>query len=508
MRGDAALPRSFRFARGLRWSLLGQAAGLAVGLVATPVLVSRLGLERYGLYVLLQAAASWLSLLTLGAGAAAVRWIAALKTAGDGRGMRRAARLTLLFHGPAVLAGSAALALAARPLLARVFRVPEPLLALGADVLALGAAGAFFFVLSLAAGALLQGLQRFDAQATVSFLQGAPTAAGAAVLAALGADLRAVALWYAAWNAIVAALSLAWAGVLLRRAAPDQGPGRVPPGEFASWGLSQWVSSVAGLVCGQFDRVFAARHATLAGLTLYAVPVGLLQRLQVLPAMLSTVLAPMLVEFEAGDREGLRRLYLRATRVLFGLVLPILVLLFCLIPQFLSIWLGGEFGDRSVWPARLLILAQAAGLLSNLPNTTAFARGRPWSIPVLTWSQAAASSLAWALLAPRWGLLGIAWGTLLAQSLPALVFAAWAQRRVLDLPPSRFLREGLFAPALASLLLLAAVFPLHAWAGTWTRLIGVSAAGLVFYAAAFWRLAPPLDRELALGYLRWERSPR
>lgn len=500
------LPRSFRFARNFRWSLLGQGAGLAVSFVATPILIARLGLEQYGLYLLVLTAGGYLSLLTLGAGAASVRYIAALRAAGDGRGLRRAERYSLLFHGPVVLAGAAALAAAARPILDRLFHVPAPLLDAGTSALMIGALGASFAALTQSAACVMQGLHRFEAQAATDFLKGTMTTVGAAALATAGVGLRGVVAWYAAWNALVAALALAWSATLLRRAAPDAGPGRLRLREFFVWSVSQWFGQIAWIVSNQFDRVFAARYGALSGLALYAVPLGLLQRLQTLPATVSAVTLPLMSELRGPEhRDTFQRLYLRSTRLLFALGLPALALLFCLIPQFLSLWLGGEFGDRAVWPARLQIVAQVFVLLAVIPDTAAFALGRPWHHPALSWSQAVLSVAAWALLR-RWGLVGIAGGVLIAQALSALAYVPLIQGQVVGVGVGRLLREGLLAPAASAAAVLALVFPVHAWAGTWTRLVGVGAAATLVYAAVCWALLPAEDRETLRRYVRWERG--
>lgn len=503
------IPRSFRFARHFRWSILGQAASLAVGLLATPLLVRRLGVELYGLYILLQTVSSYLLLLTFGAGAATVKYVAALKASHDGRGLREAVRWAFIFHGPTVLTGVVVLIVTARGVLQRVFHVPASLLDLGAQVIALGAIGAFFFSITQAAICVLQGLQRFAEQSVISFLQGAPLTVGAALLVGFGHGLRSVAVWYAAWNAAIAVFALIWTAWLLRPAAPNSGPGHITGKDFGVWGLSQWVGQLASIVLNQFDRIFAARYTTLAGLTLYSVPAGLLQRLQIVPGTAAMVLTPMLSELRGEEhRPAVRSLYLRGTRLLFGLMLPIWTLMFCLMPQFLSLWLGGEFGDRAVWPVRLLIIAQTINLLIAMPNISAYVLGRAWHMPLLGWAQAVTSSVAWLILAKPYGLIGIAWGAVLAQALPALFYIPLIQWRVVDVSLRTLVRKGLFAPMAAAAVLFGAVFPVHAWAGSWARLFLVGAAGTLLYCAALWILAPAEDRQSIRHYLHWETARR
>lgn len=494
-------PRSFRFARHFRWSLLGQAATALASFLATPYLVRAFGLEGYGLYVILQSAVNYMMLATFGAGGSAFRHVAAASAEGDGPRLRGALRWSLLFHGPTVLLAAAAALALAEPMLRALFQVPPELMPAARRVLGGAAAGALFFSLTTWATTALQGLQRFGASNAITFVQTGLMPALAVALAWAGLGLDAIAWCYAAVQAAGAAAAWLWLSRLLpETAAGGSGRGRMPFSRFASWAFSQWLGQMAWIVSYQLDRVFAARHVSLAGMTLYAVPVGLLQRLNVIPATFTSVALPMLSELRTPGEE-LHRLYLRQYRLLLWLGLPGLVLLFSLMPQFLSLWLGGRFGDDSVWPARLQVVAQGFVLLTALPSVAVLSHGKPWMSPALNWAQALISLAAWAVLVPRLGLVGVGWGGLLGQALPALVFIPLVHRGVLGLGAARFAAEGLFAPAACAGLMLALVFPLHARATSWLALAAFAAAGLAAYGAAAWALLGTDDRALVRRYL-------
>ncbi|MDX6770456.1 MAG: oligosaccharide flippase family protein [Elusimicrobiota bacterium] len=497
-------PRSFRFARHFRWSLLGQAATAAASFLTAPYLIKGLGLESYGLYIILQSAVNYLMLATMGAGSSAFRHIAAAKAEKDGALLRSSLRHSLLFHGPVLLLAAAAAVWAARPLLAGLFQVPEPLMASGVRVLWAAAVGAVFFSLSACAGSALQGLQRFDAYNLLLFLQTGLTPLLAVALVRAGGGMETVAWAYALVQALGAAASWAW----LRRIIDGSGLGAARGGkalslrDFASWSFGMWLGQIAGIMGGQLDRVFAARHVSLAGMTLYAVPVGLLQRLSIVPATFTSIAMPMLGELRGEEHRGaLRTLYLRQLRLLLWLGLPGLVLLFSLMPQFLSLWLGGRFGDDSVWPARLQLFAQVFALLTALPSSAALAVGAPWMLPVLAWSQALLSVAGWAWFVPRWGLVGVGMGALLGQALPALFYLPLVHRRVLGLDAGRVFFEGLLPPAVCAGAMLAVVFPFHDRATSWLLLAAFAAAGLSAYGLTAWVLLGSEDRTLVRRYL-------
>lgn len=485
------------------WNGLGQAASAAVNLFSVPYLVSRLGLESYGLVVILQALSSYLMLASLGAGTSSVKFAADAAARGEGRKLRDAARWALLFYGGGVALAALTLAAAAGPLLSSAFKVPPALMDEAIVVARLAALGTLFAGLAQAGTSLLQGLQRFDLQNLVAMLQGVGMPLMACAAAARGHGARGVAAAFVVSHALAALAALTFAWSLARRV-PERGP-ELRAGEFARLCLSQWLGPVAWIVIFQADKLFLARAGSLMGLTLYAVPAGLLQRLQILPAMVSTTVLPLMSEARAAEgEEAVTRVYLKALRFVLWTSLPPLILLFALMPQFLSLWLGGDFGVASVWPARLLAVAQALWLFGVLPTSTALAKDAPWFVPALAWSQAVLSLILWQALAPRWGLIGVAWGSLIAQGLPALAGALLLQKRLLRLPLARFISEGLRAPALSAVLTMAAVFPVHAWATNWVRLAVLALAGAVVFYGSTWIFIFEEDRGVLRRFLKYE----
>jgi O-antigen/teichoic acid export membrane protein len=492
--------RSLRFVRDVGWSLASQGGVSLVNLFALPALVRGFGVEEYGLFVLLHAAVSYLQLLQLGAGPAVVKYLSEHHSAGEGRAAREALSLSLRVSLAGALAGAVALWAAAPWAVTEFFGVPERLHGPGVSVLRLAAVGGV-----LAAGAqwaqnALQGFRRFDQQNLLVLLQGTFLPLGVLLLFRFDKGLRAASLWYCA----LAALTFA-AGLRAARAEEERldraGPALDRAG-FLRYGLGHWFGPIAWIVSNQLDKVFIARELAFASVALYAVPTAVLQRLSALPAAVSAVLIPTMTEVRGGDApETLRRMYLRVARVLLLIILPVLVLLFAFMPQFLSLWIGGRFSEDSVWPARLLVVAQAIGLLAFVPHAVAASRGHARYLTIFSAIQAFGSVAAWALLIPRLGLTGAALGTLAATAAATAVQLVLTHR-LLALSWGRYAAECLLPAGGRAALLLAAVFPVHHLAADWPRLIGLCAAGALLYHGLAWTALSRDDRELLKGLLK------
>lgn len=497
--------RSHRFARNVSWNVIGQIVAAAANFFFIPYLVRGMGQSNYGLYILMHTVSSYLLLLSFGAGATTVKFVAELHAAKDGHALKDVLRYSFWVHALGVFSGAAVLFFGARVCATRLFHVPPEQLPQAVIALRCAALGAVFASLVQFSSGILQGLQRFDWANTVSGLQSVFMPMGAAVMVAMGIGLAGAASWYVVLNSIAAACGLGAAWMLLRHARDFKGGRGLELRRFLSFGASVWLTLVAWVVAFQCDKIFLARGTSLSDLTLYSVPSGLLQRVQVMGPMVSNVLIPMMSELHGHEAGAtLIRMYIKATRFLLWVVLPALILLFLLMPQFLTIWLGGEFGSRGVWPARLLVLSALFFLLDAVPNAVLFSQGKPWIITGKVWVQAVLSVAFWKLFIPRLGILGVALGSCLAQALPTTAYLIWLHYKFLRLPEGRYARETLFSPCASGLLLVLLVFPIHPYVDDWIRLILTVSGGLLLYYGSTWFLLDRDDRQFLRQLLKRE----
>jgi O-antigen/teichoic acid export membrane protein len=490
------MSKARQFARNTGINLVGQLGVAVIGFFVTPYLVRRMGIETYALYVLLYATAGYLSLLSFGANVATLKYTAQFYAARNRSGLRDTLFYSSLAHIIGALLGAAVVVGGARFWAFRLFHVPPALLDLGAWVLCAAALGAVFAALIQFSSGVLQGLQRFEWLAGISFLQNGLMSLGAAALISRGLGLRGVAVWYVLLQAGSCLLSLAVLWHLLQPARGFKSGERLSFKKFSAFSFSVWMISVASIANSQVDKTLIVRVVSLADLTLYSVPAGLLIRLQTLPATIAAVLLPLMSEVHGPDaRERLVRIYIKSSRCMLWAMLPFLVILFSLMPQFLTLWLGPEFVGRSVWPARFLVTMQAFTAINFISNNLSISRDHPEYFTAASWAQAVLNILAWLWLIPRYHILGAALGALLSQVLVTVVNLWLVHRRFLALSWKTYYVEVLQRPLLSMAVLLAIVFPMHALAQTWPSLLLLSAGGCLVYVAVMWLGMHAEDRE-------------
>lgn len=487
-----------KFARNAGVNLLGQIGVALISFFVTPYLVHHMGIETYALYLLLYATSGYLSLLSFGASSASIRYTAQFHVERNRSGLRDIIFYSGTTHLLGALLGAAVVIGGARFWAFRLFHVPSPLLDLAAWVLCASALGAVFAALIQFCSSVLQGLQRFDWQAGIALIQNGLMPLGAAALIFRGQGLSGVAAWYVLLQMGICLLSLGVLWRLMRPARDFENGGRLAFKRFAVFSLSAWLVNGASIVNSQVDKTFIVRVVSLADLTLYSVPFGLLQKLQTLPATIASVLLPVMSEISGPDaRERLARIYIKSSRFLLWAVLPLLVIIFSLMPQFLTLWLGQEFVGSSVWPARFLVMMQVFAAVNFIPNIISASRDHPEYHSAASWAQALLNILAWFWLIPRYHILGAALGACLSQTLVTVANVWLVHWKFLGLSWKDYYTEVLSRPLLSAALLLTVVFPLHALAQTWPVLLLLSAGGGVVYAAMMWLGMHAEDREFA-----------
>ncbi|MDE2490865.1 MAG: polysaccharide biosynthesis C-terminal domain-containing protein [Elusimicrobia bacterium] len=493
--------KSFRFARSVGFGFVGQALSFLVNFCIIPVLIRAFGTETYGLYILLHTTTSFALLATLGASTAVVRTVAERKAAGDGRALRQIASYASVFYAAAAVLG-AGLAWGLAPRVAAdVLRLTGATAAEAVFVIRAGAVAALGWTAFEMCLSFLSGLQLFGWQAAFLAAQGIVFMLGALAIVLSGRGLRAIAIWFAAWQFLLAAAAALVAGLKLRESLGPTHRG-LAVRDFLSLALGGGSGRFAWVVTYQLDRIYIARAESLSDTTLYAVPAGLLRRLQLVRSVVANVTIPMMSELSGPTaREELRRMYMKSTRFVLWSALPALVFLFAVMPQLLGLWLGVEFAGRAVWPARILVLLQIFYFLEGEAHTLIIARDRPWRLDVLIWLQAVVSIVGWKLLIARWGLVGVAVGSTLAQALTAAIAIRFAHRRLLGLSWSEYASQVLLAPALSAALALGAIWPARTAVTTWPRVaLAILVVSAVYYGSTY-ALMSAEDRELLHAWL-------
>jgi O-antigen/teichoic acid export membrane protein len=335
-----------RLVRNSIYGLLSWFLPAVPSLIVTPVVLHRLGNERYGLYAAILGITSYF--FTLGIGRIAAKYVAEYCGSGD---EDRASELLSAALIVTVITSVAALAVSfvATPYLVNSVLEIEPAFQQTAiRGIWIACALILFTAVAQVWQSALQGLNRFDVFFWLSSAMSFLLSAGLLILVLAGGDVLGLLTW-AAVNAFitlilsVAAVKWVWPGsrITLRVPRHDWRP-------VAVYAMSVIGYQFCGVVVLLFERGWIIREFGIANVAFYLIPLNLALLLLGFTSSALSALFPAL-NAQLRDPALVTDMYRRASK--FVIVFATLAVIGAIGSgrMFLHLWLGDDFAERS-WP--------------------------------------------------------------------------------------------------------------------------------------------------------------
>jgi len=461
--------------RNVLWNVGGTVWSAAVLFVMSPFLIHRIGVEDYGIYLLLASITGALGLLNLGLSEATLRFVAYYYSKDDLAGVSRVLTSTLFVY--ALLGTIAAVALfCGASWLNQWFKLGAHRVGLMPFLLRLTAvtfwlrfiAGPFF--------AVPQALLRYDVSTGITVAESLVRVAGQVGLVLKGGGLVAL----VAWNLVVGVVFLFMTGGVALAMVPGLRIVAIPSldglREVFGYGLYAFLAQLVGMIWRYADRVLLAAFVGVGAVAQFAVPQQLVLRVLGLASAAAAVLMP---KFSACDKQSdLKSMYLHSTNVLLSVSVSIFVPLAVLMPDFLKLWVSSDFALVSGYVGTVL----AASCLVRgafMPYEALFrGLGKPQYYLVVVALASGTVLLADVALIPHVGIAGAAYAYAIAPvwGFGAIVFV-WMRvfrcNDVRQLVAQVFGRMGVGACLLLLMIALrGALGPITCWTG----LVGTGSA--------------------------------
>ena len=360
--------------------------------------------------------------LSGGVSITATRFLGDLLGRGDRAGVARLARWVWRAEAVAAILGGSIFAVAAA-----AGAEPEAAWLILAVSCTLG-------VLHAAPTALLIGAQRWRAASIVGLITGA--ASTVAIIVVLDAGGGIVGMF--AVEAAAAAVTLAWTGLLARRAMAEVAPlGGREQLSMAAWQTLRralWryaIPTTYGLlltivIWRRSEFFFLDHYSTDTQIALYSVVFAVVAALVHVPDAIGAITLPAVATLSgAGQAERIQRGFSRALRLVLLASLPVTAVAYALGPALVGVAYGAEFRDAR--PILLIMLAPFPLLpLLSLSRAVLAGLGR-LRVPLSIETAAAALNLSLAfLLVPDHGAVGAAIANVAAQTTGAVLVLAYS----------------------------------------------------------------------------------
>ena len=400
------------------YNLLGSVAPMLVGVVTVPIYLRLIGDARYGVLALVWVFLGYFGLFDPGIVRAAAYHIARLHAPEQQREREDVFWTALTINALFGLAGGVALYVAARLVVASVFKMPENI---RVEVLAslpwLAASVPVSIVTSVLAG-VLEARERFAEFNLINAVSG--TIAQVAPLAV--ALLHGPSL---AWL-IPAVLLSRLMGVLpsflvLLKSMPLGVGGRFRRSCMRSlFVYGGWITltNLLNPLLTTMDRMLIGSLLNAEAVAFYSVPFNLVSRVSLIPGAISTSLFPKL---SRGSKTDKVQLASSSVAALAAIMTPLIVIIMAGFPTFMTHWVGARFAEHGSSVGVILLAGMWINSLAFIPYAHLQASERPdivakfHAIEVIPFL-----GILWAGM-HAFGLLGAAWAWTLRVTIDGLL---------------------------------------------------------------------------------------
>jgi O-antigen/teichoic acid export membrane protein len=364
-------------ARNVVWNLIGSGSPLLVAFFSIPILIHKVGTDRFGVIALAWTLIGYSGLFDLGLGRALTKLVS--EKLGNGREKEIpelfwTSQTMMMALG---LAGASLFALGMHSLVYGILKIPT---ALQRDALRAFYALALSIPIVISTAGLrgfLEAHQSFGLINLIRVPMGIFTFAGPLLVLPFSDHIFPITL------VLVAGRVVAWMAHLFLcfHVTPVLAHGlAVRPRHIRSlFILGGWmtVGNVVGPAMLYMDRFVIGALVSAAAVTYYATPYEVVTKLLILSSAVSAVMFPAFSLSSARDNRRLGALYRVTMLYILAILIPLTVVLIAIARPGLSFWLGSDFSMHSYRIAQLLLLGTLAFAVGALPFVLLQGLGRP-----------------------------------------------------------------------------------------------------------------------------------
>jgi O-antigen/teichoic acid export membrane protein len=470
-------------------SFLWFAVRIIITFFMTPLLIQSLGDRRYGVWSLVESVLAYLTLLDLGIAPSLVRFAAKFEAQRDWKDLNRTFNTCFaLYLGLGTIAMVVTFVLAlgwSRPLGAPAdlaYEIRILLLLLGANVALRLPLGAFV--------ALLDSLGVYPAKVAIRIFWSLLSALALVLVVKAGYGLVGVGMIVTfsglgeSLSLVVAAywylpqLRLSWRYVDLPTFRLIRG-----------FSIYSFVAMIASRITFQTDALVIGAFLAPQHITFFMLGARLVETAKEIFRVISGPFLPAISSLEAtNNRQAIDRLFLTGTRSLVWLAVPFQVGFLVLGRDFLNLWMGSDY----VGPSFPVLVALSATIAFGVGQLVAakviYGMGNLRFFSVVVVTEAVANLVLSILLVKRFGILGVALGTVLPNIISSVIVCL-SVCRMLEIRLRVYFTAVWFKPVLLGCLLgllwqgMVWIIPIT----TWPRFVLVGSLGTLFYiVSALW----------------------
>lgn len=404
------------------FNIIGWFWGILVVLVLTPYIIGHIGIERYGIWAIVGVMTGYFGLLDFGIGTSFVKYIAEFYTKKDYEKINQVVNTGFVFYSIFAIFIITLAFFIINPLLA-FFKIPSHLYNEALFVFLLGI---IIFGISNALSpfrAIQVGLQRMDISNKVAIAISIPNIAGTIFFLEKGYGLPGLMVN----NAIILVISSIANFIIAFKILPEL---RFNPFLFSremfkklfNFGYKVEIIRVADMLALQTDRVLIAYFSNIGLVGFYQLGNVIVSKTRESILLLISAVIPFSSEIDArNDTEKLYELYIKGTKYLSFVGIPLMTFVFFSAPLIILTWMGVGY-EKSVLVIQLLAPCYLINFLAGMGTSISLGAGKPQFQMKAAVLHLVFNIVLSIILGIKFGFVGIISATLISLSFSSLYF--------------------------------------------------------------------------------------
>ncbi len=359
----------------IKYNIASQIVGFVVGLMLFPFIVSHVGKEVYGAYLLVTTCIGYFGVLDFGVGAAIPKYIAEFTGKNDLKGAGKIINSSLFFY--TIVGIFVAICLVILSFcFDRIFHISSGDVAVMRQLFWVAALASLFIWPGRTFDSVLYGLQRFDWLAISNIVATILTGISAYFIFTYHLGM----VWFVALFYVFIILRCLVSYIIVRYhilKTPIPFPYFDKETSKMIFGFSFFLffSSLLSLFIFNFDSFVIGAFASVSAVTLYSVGYSLQNGFRSINSFIIGPILPASAKLEGEQKEALQKeLLFKGTKYVTMIFVPGVIITIIFAKLFINNWMGPGF-EESILPAQVLIAFWIFGNTINVGASLATAKG-------------------------------------------------------------------------------------------------------------------------------------
>ena len=406
------------------YNTFGRFWGIMVGVFLTPYIISRIGVDRFGVWAVVGVVTGYFGLLDLGVGASFVKYISEFYARKEYNKISHIVNTGFTLYFILAIVSFLLVYLLKNPILAflnmPVYLRHEAGIVLVMGIALFGASNAMSPFL-----AIQGGLQRMDISNNIGIGLSIVNIAGTVFFLEKGFGIIGLMI-----NNVIIFMILAVVNVIAARFLMPELRfrlfyiDRVIFRKILNFGYNMQIAKVSGMIASHTDKILITCFLSIGLVTFYQLGSSVVYYAASLAGILTSALMPAFSEIEArGERSRLIEAYMRSMKYISFVIAPIFIYLAISAEQVIFIWLGYGY-ERSAVIIQILAGAFLINTIAQVPLSVSMAMDKPRLVAVGSLITIISNIILSGLLIKLFGFTGAAWGTLVAVNAGTIYFMA------------------------------------------------------------------------------------